>query len=433
MNLRSLLIIIFVTTLSILIALPKNIKLYGKEFNRNDINIKLGNIEFKRNLELALGLDLVGGTHLTFDVDTTNLPEGEKEKALDSLVEVVSRRVNLFGVSEPSIRRASFEGKNRIIVELPGIENPKEAIDLVGRTASLVFLELDPDGNPVLTDLSGKDVKSASVAFDTVTAKPTVSLEFTQEGSEKFASITERNVGKPLPILLDNQILTAPEVSEKITSGPAQISGEFTVEDANYLAIQINGGALPAPMTLIEENTVGPSLGQESIDKSIKAGLIGLGIVMVFMILMYGFLGLIADIGLVLFGVYTLALYKLIPVVLTLPGIAGFILSVGMAVDANILTFERFRDEIKKGASRSFAIQRGFGRAWDSIRDANIATLTTAFILANPFNWPFLHTSGPVRGFAITLALGILVSLFTGVYISRILLTSLIKDKQKKL
>lgn len=432
MNFRNFVLIIFITTLSVLIAMPAKTKLFDQEFSRNGINIKMGNIEIVRDLELALGLDLVGGTQLTFDIDTTNIAESEKTTALASLVEVVSRRVNLFGVSEPSIRLASFEGKNRIIIELPGIENTQEAIDLVGKTASLNFLEMTDDETVSVSDLTGADISRAQVVYDSVSALPAVSITFTTVGAEKFAALTERNVGKAVPIVLDDQVLSAPIVQEKIIGGSAQISGDFTIEEAQNLSIQINGGALPAPMTLIEENTVGPSLGQESIDKSVKAGLIGLGIVMVFMILMYGWLGLVANLGLVLFGVYTIAIYKLFPVVLTLPGIAGFILSVGMAVDANILTFERYRDEIRKGASRSFAIQRGFGRAWDSIRDANIATLTTAFILANPFNWPFLHTSGPVRGFAVTLALGILVSLFTGVYISRILLTAIIKDKNAK-
>ena len=432
MNFKNLSFILFITIISVLVALPKNFNIYGHDFNRNNINFSLGNISFKRDLELKLGLDLVGGTHLTFDVDTTNITESEKEEAIKSLVEVVSRRVNLFGVSEPTIRSASFEGKDRIIVELPGIENTQEAIDLIGQTASLNFVEIGDNQQPILTDLSGADIKKAQVVFDRVNAHPVVNLEFTEDGARKFEEITGRNIDKPLPIILDNQVLSAPVVQDKIVGGSAQISGNFSIDEANNLAIQINGGALPAPMKLIEENTVEPSLGQESINKSVKAGLIGLGIVMVFMAIMYGLLGLVADFGLVLFGVYTLALYKLIPVVLTLPGIAGFILSVGMAVDANILTFERYREERNKGASKEYSISRGFGRAWDSIRDANIATLTTAFILANPFNWSFLHTSGPVRGFAVTLALGIFVSLFTGVYISKIILTNIIKDKHGK-
>lgn len=425
------LFILFISILSLFIALPKNFLLLGNEFSRNDISLSLGSLNFERSLDLRLGLDLQGGTHLLFEVDTTDISEFEKDKALNSLKEVVSRRVNLFGVSEPNIQRAAFEGKERIIVELPGIEETEEAIELVGKTAQLQFLEIggeeaSPSATP--TNLTGADIRTADVQFDTISAQPVVSIEFTPDGAKKFEEITGRNIGNPVPIVLDNQVISAPVVQDAIVGGQAQISGNFSVEEAEYLAIQINGGALPAPMRLVEQNTVGPSLGQESIDKSLQAGVLGVVIVAIFMVLLYGKLGFVAVIGLGLFTIYTLALYKLIPVVLTLPGIAGFLLSIGMAVDANILIFERYREEIAEGVTREVALERGFGRAWDSIRDANIATLFTAFVLANPFNWGFLHTSGPVRGFAVTLALGILISLFTGVFVSRTLLRMAIKD-----
>ena len=210
-------------------------------------------------------------------------------------------------------------------------------------------------------------------------------------------------------------------VQEKITGGAAQISGDFTLETARNFAIQLTSGALPVSIKVVEERTIGPTLGEESVNKSIEAGLVGLGMVLLFMMASYGRLGIVASVGLVIFGVLSLALYKLIPVVITLPGIAGFLLSVGMAVDSNILIFERFKEEKVRRSTRD-ALEESFGRAWDSIRDANIATLITAFILANPFDWSFLHTSGPVRGFAITLALGIAISLFTGIFVSRNLL-----------
>lgn len=432
-NFNRFLLIIFISVLALFFALPKSFKIGDQEINRNDITLSFGNFEFYRSLDLKLGLDLQGGTHLLFDVDTAGLSEIDRESALASLKEVVSRRVNLYGVSEPNIQLASFEGKNRIIVELPGVENPDEAVALVGKTAQLTFFELGGDEaspSAIPTNLTGSDVKSAQVVFDNVSAKPAVSIEFTTEGAAKFEEVTERNIGKAVPIVLDDQIISAPVVQDKISGGSAQISGDFTIDDADNLAIQINGGALPAPMSLVEQSTIGPSLGKDSIDKSIQAGVVGVAIVALFMILMYGKLGLVAVVGLFLFTIYTLALYKLMPVVLTLPGIAGFLLSVGMAVDSNILIFERFREEIRDGVSREFALERGFGRAWDSIRDANIATLVTAFVLANPFNWGFLHTSGPVRGFAVTLALGILISLFTGVFVSRTLLRLTIKDKK---
>jgi len=226
-------------------------------------------------------------------------------------------------------------------------------------------------------------------------------------------------------------LVSAPVVQEKIAGGQAQITGNFSLDEAKNLSIQLNAGALPVPVSLVEERTVGATLGAESIAKSVKAGAIGLIMVVFFMFLVYGKLGLVADIGLVVFGVLTLALYKLIPVVVTLPGIAGFMLSVGMAVDSNILIFERFKEERGKHITVADALEVSFGRAWDSIRDANIATLVTAFVLANPLDWNFLHTSGPVRGFAITLALGIGISLFTGIVVSRNLLRVLVKEKRK--
>jgi preprotein translocase subunit SecD len=279
-------------------------------------------------------------------------------------------------------------------------------------------------------ELTGRDLKRARVTFESTTGKPAVSIEFTPEGSEKFAQLTEKNIGKPLPILLDNALITAPIVQEKITEGQAQITGDFTTDEADKLAIQLNAGALPVPIQLVEQKTIGATLGSDSINKSVRAGIVGVVMVGLFMVLAYGRLGLVADAALVIFGILTLAVYKIIPVVLTLPGIAGFLLSVGMAVDSNILIFERFKEEKDK---RNFAdaLEVSFGRAWDSIRDANIATLVTAFILANPLDLSFLHTSGPVRGFAITLTIGILISLFTGVVVSRNLLRVFVREGNK--
>ena len=288
-----------------------------------------------------------------------------------------------------------------------------------------------PSSTLVPTDLTGADLAESSVVFDRNTGKPAVSISFTQAGADKFEKITGENVGKKVAIVLDNELVSAPVVQEKIAGGQAQITGNFSLDEAKNLSIQLNAGALPVPVSLVEERTVGATLGAESIAKSVKAGAIGLIMVVFFMFLVYGKLGLVADIGLVVFGVLTLALYKLIPVVVTLPGIAGFMLSVGMAVDSNILIFERFKEEKGKHITVADALEVSFGRAWDSIRDANIATLVTAFVLANPLDWNFLHTSGPVRGFAITLALGIGISLFTGIVVSRNLLRVLVKEKRK--
>lgn len=385
---------------------------------------------------LSLGLDLSGGSHLVFEADTSKLESDKKEKAIQSLRNVIEKRVNLFGISESNVQTSKFEDKNRIIVELPGINNPKEATALIGQTAQLVFSELierkipnsaTPSSELKETNLTGADLKSASTVFDQNTGKPSVSIVFTDEGSKKFEEITGRNVGRPLAIVLDNEIVSAPVVNEKIVGGTAQISGSFTIDEANQLEVQLNAGALPVPVKLVEEKTVGATLGVDSVNKSVKAGIVGLIMVMLFMILIYGKYGIVADIALIIFGVITFAFYKLIPVTLTLPGIAGFLLSVGMAVDSNILIFERLKEEVK---TKPFgqALEVSFGRAWDSIRDANVATLVTAFILANPLDWSFLHVSGAVRGFAITLALGIGISLFTGIVVSRNLLRLFIKN-----
>lgn len=432
-------LLIFVITLVCgYISLPGvfdiNFKIAGREIKRRierpSLNINIGKVNIKRDFKLVLGLDLAGGSHLVFEADLSKIDSSQKKGAMDSLKEVIERRVNLFGISEPNVQLSSFQGKDRVIVELPGVNDTQSAVNLIGRTAQLQFAEVveEKQGEKGLkpTDLTGADLKSAQVVFDNSNGKPAVSLTFTESGGDKFAQLTAANVGKPLAILLDNQLVSAPVVQEKIEGGNAQITGNFSVDSAKELAIQLNAGALPVPVSLVEQRTVGATLGSESIQTSVKAGLIGLSMVLLFMIITYGRLGLVADVALLIFGCLTLALYKLIPVVLTLPGIAGFLLSVGMAVDSNILIFERFKEERLKREYRD-ALEVSFGRAWDSIRDANIATLFTAFVLANPLDWSFLHTSGPVRGFAITLALGIFISLFTGIFVSRNLLRVIVR------
>lgn len=432
--LKKVILIFLLTAVAVFIDLPPKFSLFGKDFTRPDLNFSVGKFNFQRKFDLVLGLDLAGGSHLVFEADTSKLSQDEKADALKSLRNVIERRVNLFGVSEPNVQTSSFNGKDSVIVELPGIKDTNQAVSIIGQTAQLQFVEFtgppdNPTPNP--TDLTGADLKKAQIQYDSTTGKPVVSLQFNQAGAQKFADITKRNVGKPVAIVLDNQLVSNPVVQEEITGGQAQISGNFTQDEANKLALELNAGALPIPIKLVQQQTVGATLGTESISRSINAGLVGLSMVLLFMALSYGKLGVVADIALVIFGILTLALYKLIPVVLTLPGIAGFLLSVGMAVDSNILIFERFKEE-KPRREFSDALEISFGRAWDSIRDANISTLVTAFILANPLDWPFLHTSGPVRGFAITLALGILISLFTGIIVSRNLLRVFIREERKK-
>lgn len=438
---RSILLIIIIFVISLYISVPKevplNVTLFGRtlewKFIRHDLDISVGKFSLKKNFDLKLGLDLAGGSHLVYEARLDKVDSQRIEEAMQSLREVMERRVNLFGVSEPNVYTSSFGGKQRIVVELPGVTDTKEAIKTIGKTAQLVFAEVGVDEKQPIkpTDLTGADFKRAKVVYDQNTGKPAVSIEFTDEGAKKFAELTERNVGKNLPILLDDVPISAPVVQEKIVGGSAQISGNFSFEEAKNLAIQLNAGALPVDVDLIEQRTVGATLGAESVQKSIRAGIVGVVMVLLFMILNYGKMGLIADLALFVFAAVTLAIYKLIPVVLTLPGIAGFLLSVGMAVDSNILIFERFKEE-RRQRNLMNALEVAFGRAWDSIRDANIATFVTAFVLANPLDFSFLNTSGPVRGFAITLALGVAVSLFTGIFVSRNLLRFMLIQVNKK-
>jgi preprotein translocase subunit SecD len=437
---KKFILIVILVLASVYISLPSNFSLLGRNFTRPNLYLKIGSLEIRRGFDLHLGLDLAGGSQLVFEADMSKIPAGKETAALDGVKNIIETRVNLFGVTEPTVQTSRFEGKDRIRVELPGVSDTQQAVALIGKTAQLVFAEVEqvppankdatPSSQLVPTDLTGADLESAAVVFDNKTGKPAISLQFSKEGGDKFAAITERSVGKPLPIMLDNEVISYPVVQEKITGGNAQITGNFTVDEAKQLSIQLNAGALPVPVQLVEQETVGATLGADSINKSVKAGFVGLAMVLIFMILTYGPFGMVADMGLIIFGVITLALYKIIPVTLTLPGIAGFLLSVGMAVDSNILIFERFKEERSKHPTAD-ALEISFGRAWDSIRDANIATLVTAFILANPFGWSFLHTSGPVRGFAITLALGIGISLFTGIVVSRNLLRLFIRQDYK--
>lgn len=380
---------------------------------------------------LKTGLDLQGGTHLLLQADMDNIDPADRNTALESVKQVISRRVDLYGVSEPIIQTSQFQNTYRLIVELPGVKDVNQAISLIGQTAQLDFREdqTATAGATTLvfqpTGLTGKDLKKASVSFGqsgNTTGQPVVSLEFTQEGSQKFAEITQRNVNKPVAIFLDNQLITNPIVNEPILSGQAVISGNFTTDSASQLAIQLNAGALPVPIKIIEQKNISATLGSDSVRKSVIAGGIGLGLVALFMILLYGVNGFLADIALVIYGLITLAIYKLIPVTLTLPGIAGFILTIGMAVDSNILIFERLKEEVRAGRPFSIALELAFGRAWDSIKDANVATIITSLVLINPFNFNWLNTSGLVRGFAITLFIGVIISLFTGIIVTRTLM-----------
>jgi len=404
---------------------------------------------FERTFETKLGLDLRGGSHLLFEADIKNVPAADVEGALESARNVIERRVNFYGVSEPQVQTIKNKDTYRISVDLPGIESVDQAIKLIGQTAQLEFkeegtasaeLQQIASQSPQLalilslnkpTGLKGTNVKKATVEFGQGTGQnlgaPSVQLTFDSEGEKLFQEITKRNVGKQVGIFLDDQILSAPSVQQEISGGTAIITGQFTLEEAKSLALSINSGALPIPIKLIEQRTIGPSIGQEAIEKSVFAGGVGLVSVVLFMILYYGKFGVIATMGLVLYGLFSFAIFRIIPIVLTLPGIAGFILSIGMAVDSNILIFERIKEEMRKGKPFDVAVRLGFGKALDAIKDANVATLLVAFILFNPLNWSFFPQFGLIKGFALTLSIGVLTSLFTGIFITRRLLEFFIK------
>lgn len=377
-------------------------------------NIAIGN--YYKELKIHEGLDLQGGAHLVFELDTSKLSSKDISTATASTINVIDRRVNALGVAEPIIQGAKVGSKEAVIVELPGVNDVSEAINLIGKTAQLVFAEQDPNQpnsyNFIDTELTGAHLRRAQVQFDQTTSEPQVTLQFDSEGTKMFADITRRNLQKPVAIKLDNEIISAPTVQSVIENGEAVISGKFTLDEAKKLAIELNAGALPVPITLVEQRNIGATLGSESVKKSLTAGLIGLILVALFMIFYYRLPGLIAVLALGIYVLIVIALFKLIPITLTLAGIAGFILSVGMAVDANILIFERIKEEEASGKTIGLAIEEGFRRAWPSIRDSNFSSLITCLIL-------YALTSGLVRGFALTLALGILVSMFTAVIVTR--------------
>ena len=409
--------------------------------NPPEININLFGLKLQKKFTTHLGLDLAGGTQVSLEADMSGIADADKQDSLESAKQVIERRVNFFGVSEPVVQSAMNGTTYRILVELPGVTNTEDALALVGQTANLEFrevLEQPVDAtmsayllptleNTKSVDITGKDLKKSSIQFNPETGEPEVSIQFTPDGTKKFSEVTKRLVGKQLAIFLDEMPIMAPTVSTEIADGQGVISGGFTVEGAKQLSIQLNAGALPVPVKVVEKRTIGATLGEESVMKSTRAGVIGLGLVALFMIIQYGWLGVLADLALIMYGLITFSLYRLIPVTLTLPGIAGFILSIGMAVDSNILIFSRYKEELRKGKPWHIAMELGFGKAWESIRDANFTTIITSIILFNPANWSFLPTSGLVRGFAATLFIGVVTSLFTGIVVTRTFIRVLYK------
>src|SRR3989344_2131699 len=379
--------IIFLTIVAVIINLPS-----------------VGFLSFTRELTFKKGLDLAGGTSLTYKADMKDVDNVQKDKALDGVREVIERRVNFFGVAEPVIQTAVSGDDYRIIVELPGVD-VGQAKDIIGTTAQLTFWEsqaspsasagliASPSAYPIgvleilgptaqKTELTGKDLKDTGVGFDVNNGKPQVQLNFTSEGTKKFADITKRNVGKVVAIVLDNQVIEAPVVNQAILSGEAVISGGFTDETAKSLSTSLNAGALPVSLIPLQEHTVDATLGIESLFKSLFAGFLGIIAIIIFMVVSYGRLGVVASLALILYTLFVLSIFKIssitpYAITLTLSGIAGFILSVGMAVDANILIFERMKEERRVGRSWHDSLELGFSRAWTSIRDSNISSFKT--------------------------------------------------------
>jgi len=395
------------------------------------------NFDFSR---FRRGLDLNGGIRIVLQADLEDIAEEDRENAVESAVEVIERRVNLLGVSEPHINTLKIGEEYRIVVEIPGMENITDAIALVGETAQIKFMVLKDDVEwnvqnyqnyffePEVwqeTDVTGADLKGASVVFGSQQRvgnqnQPQIQLSFTKEGLDKFSEIAKQNIGKPVAIFLDDEPvpISMAVVDENLAQGLVGdpiISGSFTLKEAQALSVQIRAGALPISIEVVEQQSIGATLGEESVSTSFFAGLVGMSLVLIFMIYMYKRMGLLASLSLIIYTVIVAAIFKIVPVVLTLPGIAGFILSIGMASDANILIFERIKEEILWGKPEGLAIKHGFERAWTSIRDSNISSLITAFIL-------FYFGTGPVKGFALTLSIGILVSLFTSIVVVRTLI-----------
>lgn len=376
-------------------------------------------------LPFRLGLDLQGGTHLVYQADLSTIEEKEHSASMDGIRDVIERRVNLFGVAEPLVQINKSGDSFRLIVELPGVKDVNQAIEMIGETPYLEFKEEEGEDFKN-TALTGRYLKKALLEFDQTTYKPQIGLEFNDEGAKLFADITSRNVGKRVAIYLDGAPITTPVVQEAITGGRAQITGNFTNEEAKQLVRRLNSGALPVPIALIAQQSIGASLGRISLTESLKAGIYGFLAILLFMIIFYRFPGFFASLSLIIYVLFVLAIFKLIPVTLTLAGIAGFLLSMGMAVDANILIFSRMKEELKQGKSYLSALQDGTKRAWSAIRDGNFTTILVGLIL-------FIFGTSFVKGFAFTLIIGNLISMFSAIVITNAFVKFFLGTKLEKI
>jgi len=428
----------------LLIAVGAGFTVYKSDKVSPAENPRLAKYAFK------LGLDLNGGTELSYRANASDLKSGDINGAMSSLRDVIERRINIFGVSEPVVRVenpgiVSGGIEHRLLVEIPGVTDVNEAIALIGKTPQLDFMLLRPEAKNFTADelalktaediflptgLGGQYLDGAQLQFTNqgssqLAGQPIVAITFNGEGRELFAKITREHKGEVLAIFLDGQVISSPVIQDEISDGKAIISGGFTPEEAKTLVRDLNYGALPVPIELVSTQTIGATLGQNAKTSGVKAGIAGFILLAVFLILWYRLPGVIATLSLAMYVIFSLALFKLIPVTLTAAGIAGFILSIGMAVDANILIFERMKEELKRGKSVHDALHEGFSRAWLSIRDSNISSIITAIILF------WLGTSA-IKGFALTLGLGVLVSMFTAITVSRTFLFAIAPKSESK-
>jgi len=404
---------------------------------------------FKQNKDFSLGLDLQGGVELLYEADLSDLSPDEYSEAMQGLRDVIERRINVLGVREPEIETVLTAEGYRLKVRIPGITDPQQAVEEIGKTPFLQFQEPKDNYDEIIedntnlvqeaeeggqvtlenpyqpTELTGRYLKQSQVYFSESSVEAFVVLEFDEEGAELFEQLTEKHIGEPIAIFIDGQLISAPNVKEKITGGTAQIDGDFSLQEARDLARNLNAGALPVPIgDPISQITIGPTLGMVSLTKGINAGLVGIIAIIAFLLIIYKFPGFLASISLIIYGLLVLAFFKLFSVTLTLAGIGGFILSLGMAVDANVLIFSRLREELREGKPLQHAIEQAFLRAWPSIRDGNFTTLIVALILFG------LGTSF-VQGFATTLVIGILLSIFASMIMTKNFLLSFAKMNKK--
>ncbi len=410
-----------------------------------------------------LGLDLAGGSHLVYEADTSGLEAGDVPELMNTLREVMERRINAFGVAESvvQVERSSVVAEReaqRLIIELPGVTDVNQAIEDIGKTPLLEFKlvnsnyeELSPEIEEAIaqaeadgvelppeafgrdemfldTGLTGRYLQGAELVFGQgngagLSNEPIVSITFNDEGADLFEIITSENVGEQLAIFLDGELMSSPRINEAIGGGRAIISGNFTRETAQELVRNLKIGALPVPIELVSTQTIGSSLGHEALEAGVHAGVVGFVILIAFMVLWYRLPGLIASVALIVYVIIMLALFKFIPVVLTAAGIAGFILSIGLAVDANILIAERMKEELRKGSQVSHAIQEGFTRAWSAIRDSNITNIIVGIIL-------FWFGTALIKGFAFVFMIGVIVSMLSAIFVSKTLLLALPISKE---